>query len=111
MVRQSRFVLRGAGAIEDPQSSDSPARLHTIAKNEGRLTDTPLPGYLVFIDLTGGNNANDYISHVGIVESVEGTTIRTIEGNADDSVLVTRQIRQIGDGFVIDFAPFEKEAQ
>jgi hypothetical protein len=65
----------------------------------------------VFIDLTGKDNANEYISHVGVVESVEGTTIHTIEGNADSSGLVTRQTREIGDGYVIDFAPFDKETQ
>jgi hypothetical protein len=97
--------------VEGWQSNDSPARLHTIAKEQGRLTDTPLPGYLVFIDLTGKNNANEYISHVGIVESVEGTVIHTIEGNADSSGLVTRQTREIGDGYVIDFAPFSKGEQ
>jgi hypothetical protein len=62
----------------------------------------------VFIDLTGKNNANDYISHVGIVESIEGATIHTIEGNSDDSGLLKRVTRQIRDGYVIDFAPFGK---
>jgi hypothetical protein len=33
------------------------------------------------------------------------------EGNADHSGLVTRQTRAIGDGKVIDFAPFDKEPQ
>jgi hypothetical protein len=89
------------------KSNDSPAYLHTDAINDGRITRTAQPGYLVFIDLMGQVNANEYISHVGIVESVEGDMIHTIEGNADDSGLVTRQTRQLGDGFVIDFAPFE----
>jgi CHAP domain len=97
--------------VEGFEPSDSPARLHTIANDQGRLTDTPLPGYLVFIDLEGENDVNDYITHVGIVESVDGNTVRTIEGNADGSGLVTRQTREIGDGGVIDFAPFGKEAQ
>jgi CHAP domain len=94
--------------VEGWQSSDSPARLHAIAEDQDRLTDTPLSGYLVFIDLTAKNNANDYISHVGIVESVEGDVIHTMEGNADDSGLVTHQTRYLGDGFVIDFAPFSQ---
>ena len=47
------------------------------------------------------------MSHVGIVESVDGQVIHTIEGNADGSGLVTRQTREIGDGYVIAFAPFE----
>jgi hypothetical protein len=94
--------------VEGFEQSDSPARLYAVAKEQGRLTDTPQPGYLVFIDLTGQNNANDYISHVGIVESVDGEVIHTIEGNADKSGLVTRQTRRIGDGFVVDFASFDK---
>jgi hypothetical protein len=93
------------------QTSDSPARLHTIAKEQGRLTDTPRPGYLVFIDLAGENDVNDYITHVGIVESVEGQTLHSIEGNADHSGLVTRQARSLGDGFVIDFATFDADTQ
>jgi hypothetical protein len=91
------------------ESSDSPAELHTNAVNDGRITDAPLPGYLVFIDLMGQGSANDYISHVGIVESVEVDTIVSIEGNADDSGVVTRQQRRVGDGYVIDFVPFVKE--
>lgn len=65
----------------------------------------------MFIDLTGKNNADDYISHVGIVESVEGSTVHAIEGNADNSGLVTRQVREVGGGYVIDFAPFQRETQ
>jgi hypothetical protein len=64
----------------------------------------------VFIDLTGKNNINDYITHVEIVESVEGTTIHMIGGNADDSGLVTRQTRELGDAYVIDFAPLESQS-
>jgi hypothetical protein len=45
-----------------------------------------------------------------VVESIEGTTIHTIEGNSDDSGLVKRVIREIGDGYVIDFAPFGEAA-
>lgn len=61
----------------------------------------------MFIDLLGQNNANDYITHVGIVGTVNGDTLHTIEGNADGSGLVTRQVRELGDGYAIDFAPFE----
>jgi hypothetical protein len=106
----AKFVSFVAANAEVPQfeASDSPARLYAVAKEQGRLTDAPQPGYLVFIDLTGENNANDYISHVGIVESVDGDTVNTIEGNADDSGVVTRQQRQLGAGYVIAFAPFDK---
>jgi hypothetical protein len=63
-------------------------------------------GDIVFIGLTGKNNENEYISHVGIVEWVNGEQIGTIEGNTDDSGLVKRQVRAVHDGFVIDFASF-----
>jgi CHAP domain len=90
--------------IENFQQSDSPARLHKIAMDEARIVAAPFPGYLVFIDLTGQNFANQYVSHVGIVESVNGDEFVSIEGNADNSGLVTRQTRRVGDGFVISFA-------
>ena len=77
----ARFVSYVAEQIhvEGFEQSDSPARLYAVAKEQGRLTDTPQPGYLVFIDLTGQNFANQYVSHVGIVESVDGATVQTIE--------------------------------
>jgi surface antigen len=108
----AKFASFVAAKAEVPQfeASDSPARLYAVAKKQGRLTDAPQPGYLVFIDLTGENFANQYVSHVGIVESVDGQVIHTIEGNADGSGLVTRQTREIGDGYVIAFAPFDRGA-
>jgi surface antigen len=104
----AKFASFVAEKAEVPQfeASDSPARLYAVAKEQGRLTDTPQPGYLVFIDLTGENFANQYVSHVGIVESVDGDTFISIEGNADNSGLVTRQTHTVGDGYVIAFAPF-----
>jgi hypothetical protein len=57
----------------------------------------------------GQGNPNDYMTHVGIVKSVNGDQIATIEGNADpDSSVVTRHTRTLGDGFIIDFASFER---
>jgi CHAP domain len=104
----AKFASFLAAKAEVPQfeQSDSPARLYAVAEEQGRLTDAPQPGYMVFIDLTGQNFANEYVSHVGIVESVDGDVIQTVEGNADNSGLVTRQTRKIGDGYVIGFAPF-----
>jgi cell wall-associated NlpC family hydrolase len=43
---------------------------------------TPQPGDIIFFDW-GGDGISD---HVGIVESSDGTTIRTIEGNNGDAV-------------------------
>jgi hypothetical protein len=93
--------------IENFQSNDSPARLHKIAMDEARIVAAPYPGVMVFIDLTGQNFANQYISHVGIVESVSGDEFVSIEGNSDDSGLVKRVTRKVGDGYVIAFAEFE----
>ncbi|WP_329080435.1 MULTISPECIES: CHAP domain-containing protein [unclassified Streptosporangium] len=45
-------------------------------------TRTPEPGALVFFDWSGGKDIRG-IDHVGVVESVNGGTIHTIEGNVD----------------------------
>ncbi|MER5650504.1 CHAP domain-containing protein [Streptosporangium sp. NPDC002524] len=45
-------------------------------------TRTPEPGALVFFDWSGGKDIKG-IDHVGVVESVSGGTIHTIEGNVD----------------------------
>lgn len=90
-------------------SNDSPARLRALARESGRLHDTPAIGDMVFVDLAGQNGVTDYASHVGIVESVDGNVIHTIEGNASkDSDVVMRMTRQLGDGYVMDFAAFTK---
>jgi hypothetical protein len=45
---------------------------------------------------------------VGIVESIDGDALTTIEGNASPTPdVVTRQTRQLGDGYVLGFASFE----
>ncbi|MEU8036434.1 CHAP domain-containing protein [Streptosporangium sp. NPDC049078] len=51
-------------------------------ENHGAWTRTPEPGALVFFDWSGGKDIKG-IDHVGIVESVNGGTIHTIEGNVD----------------------------
>lgn len=43
---------------------------------------TPKPGAVVFFDW-GGSHVVDNIDHVGMVTSVDGDTIHTIEGNVD----------------------------
>jgi hypothetical protein len=93
--------------VDGFEQSDSPARLYAVAKEQGRLTDTPQPGYLVFIDLTGQNFANEYVSHVGIVESIDGDAVNIIQGNgAPDPSVVTRTTYHLGDGYIVGFAPF-----
>ncbi|MGW0591370.1 CHAP domain-containing protein [Streptosporangium sp. NPDC002607] len=51
-------------------------------ETNGAWSRTPEPGALVFFDWSGGKDIKG-IDHVGVVESVEGGTIHTIEGNVD----------------------------
>lgn len=48
-------------------------------KEIGRWHETPVPGDLAFMDFP--HDGVDRISHIGIVVSVDGKTITTIEGN------------------------------
>jgi CHAP domain len=55
----------------------------------------PEPGALVFFSWSGSKDI-DSISHVGLVESVKGTKLHTIEANTD-GVYLKRQTRDVGD--------------
>ena len=46
-----------------------------------RNTDKPMPGDIVFFHNTGGSNAHAGANHVGIIVSVNGNQIGTVEGN------------------------------
>lgn len=61
--------------------SASASCMASYFKNAGAWYDVPEVGDIIFF-----KNA-DGIYHVGIVESIEGRTINTIEGNTSDSVL------------------------
>ncbi|GAA3810667.1 hypothetical protein GCM10022226_33880 [Sphaerisporangium flaviroseum] len=50
--------------------------------DHGAWGTTPKPGAVVFFDW-GGSDVVDNIDHVGMVVSVDGQTIHTIEGNVD----------------------------
>jgi hypothetical protein len=106
----AKFASFVAEKAEVPQfkGSDSPARLHADAVADGRFTDTPVIGGLVFIDLFGpGGVGHGQVTHVAILESVEGDELHIIQGNGDpDRSVVTRTTYRNGDGFVIGFAPF-----
>ncbi|WSG19528.1 CHAP domain-containing protein [Nonomuraea sp. NBC_01738] len=58
---------------------------------QGAWSRVPEPGALVFFDWGGGKSYQG-IDHVGIVERVEGTKIRTIEANVD-KVWLKRKFR------------------
>lgn len=65
-------------------------------QKQGRFyTSNPQPGDQIFFQ------SNGTISHTGIVESVSGTTIVTIEGNASDQV--KRINRKMNDGYTYGF--------
>ena len=65
-------------------------------KEQGRyFTENPQPGDQIFVT-SGGE-----VSHTGIVESVNGTTIVTIEGNASN--MVKRINRKMHDGYTLGF--------
>jgi hypothetical protein len=55
----------------------------------------PEPGAIVFFSWSGGKSIGD-IEHVGIVESVHGSTLRTIEANHNDQLArATRETSQV----------------
>jgi CHAP domain len=54
---------------------------------------TPEPGAIVFFSWTGGKSIGD-IEHVGLVESVDGSTLHTIEANHNNGL--SRVVRSTG---------------
>lgn len=64
-------------------------------QQQGRLSIVPQPGDQVFFQ-QGGN-----IVHTGIVETVSGSTITTIEGNSSDQV--ARRSYSLSNSYVKDF--------
>jgi hypothetical protein len=93
--------------IEDFISRDTPSALYADAKTDGRLTDQPVIGDMIFIDLFGPELGHGQVSHVGIVEYIDGQTIGIIQGNGEpDPSVVTRTTYTLGDGHVLGFAPF-----
>jgi hypothetical protein len=83
---------------------DGPAALMGDAQRSGRITAGPQIGGLVYIDLTGQGGATGYASHVALIEWTDGVTINTIEGNGDNTGVVDRHIRHVGDGYVFAFS-------
>lgn len=64
-------------------------------QQQGRLFSTPEPGDQVFF------TQNGEICHTGIVETVNGNRITTIEGNTSDQV--ARRSYALGNGYIKDF--------
>ena len=64
-------------------------------QQQGRLSNIPKPGDQVFF------TQNGEICHTGIVETVNGNSITTIEGNTSDQV--ARRSYSLGNGYIKDF--------
>lgn len=50
-------------------------------KNHGRWRTIPQPGYQIFFSYRAGE-----VSHTGLVVAIDGSTVRTVEGNTSDGV-------------------------
>lgn len=94
-------------------SRDGPSALYADAVADGRLTQEPVVGGMIFIDLFGPDgNGHGQPTPVGIVESIDGDVLTIVQGNGDpDPSVVTRTTFHLNDGFVIAFAPFSKGDQ
>jgi hypothetical protein len=94
-------------------SRDGPSALYADALSDGRLTQEPIIGGMIFIDLFGpGGIGNGQVTHVGIVEYVDGSTVGIVQGNgAPDPSVITRTTYELGDGYIVGFAPFIKGEQ
>lgn len=90
------------------KGSDSPAALAADAQADGSWHSTPRIGDLIFVNLAPEYSTADQVSHVGIVASIEGGNVTSIErnpGEGDD--VVVRHVRALTDAGVVGFASFE----
>lgn len=108
-ARAVSYFAQVAG-IEGFIPRDGPAALYADALADGRFTQTPAVGDMVFIDLFGPDGiGHGQVTHVGIVESIgDDGSLVILQGNGEpDPSVVTRTDKySVGDGFVIGFAPF-----
>lgn len=84
------YVADQAGLIADGKVPKHASCAQGVAwfsergKYQARVNGyTPQPGDIIYFDWAGGGTGGN---HVGIVESVEGNTVHTIEGNSGDAV-------------------------
>ncbi|MCP2339392.1 CHAP domain-containing protein [Actinomadura rupiterrae] len=69
-------------------------------EKQGAFGHKPEPGALVFFDWSGSGDV-DQIDHVGLVESVDGDCLHTIEGNTDGGQLIRHT--RCDDGMVVGY--------
>lgn len=88
---------------------ESPAGLHGIAVKEGRITELPQVGQLVFIDLFGpAGNGGGQVSHVAVVETVDGNNFTTIGRNSKPgNDTVVRENWSVGDKYAVAYANWQ----
>lgn len=75
------YIASISNMVKFPYECSVP-RMWNKAKKNKQTTKRPKKGYLIIYDW----NNNKSLDHVGIVESVKGQVITTIEGNYSDSV-------------------------
>lgn len=83
---------RGDTHVDGFISRDGPSALYADAVRDGRFTQTPAVGDMIFIDLFGPDGVgHGQVTHVGIVEAISGDELTIIQGNGKpDPSLVTR---------------------
>jgi hypothetical protein len=88
---------------------DGPSGLYADAVADGRFTQTPAVGDIVFIDLFGpGGIGHGQVTHVAILEAIDGDVLTVIQGNGEpDPSVITRTTYEMGAGYIVGFAPFE----
>lgn len=99
--------------VEGFVSRDGPSALYSDAVRDGRFTQIPSVGDMVFIDLFGPDGVgHGQVTHVGIVETISGDEITVIQGNGKpDPSVITRTAYELGDGYIVGFAPFVEAAR
>jgi hypothetical protein len=71
----------------------------------------PIIGGMIFIDLfRPGGIGHGQVTHVSIVEYVNGSTAGILQGNGNRSNVIPRTTYELGDSRIVDFTPFRKEA-
>jgi CHAP domain len=107
----AKFVSYVAEEAKVPSfiARSMPSDLYADALRDGRLAQAPAVGDMIFIDLFGPDGiGHGQVTHVGIVESINGDEISIIQGNGEpDPSVITRTTYHLGDGYIVGFAPFE----
>lgn len=75
------FIMSNFKCINPPYEC-SADNMYRLCKEHNQLVSTPSKDCIIFYSW----KCNGFINHVGIVESVNGDTITTIEGNVSNTV-------------------------